>query len=641
MKISHSWLQKYFAQPLPSPEKLGELFTMHSFEIESIDDVGGDKVFDVKVLPNRAHDCLCHRGVAVEVAALTGLPMTAVAAETTGEFSSSGLSVVRTDPQFCARYSAAIIEGVKVGPSPVWLQEKLASLGQRSINNVVDALNYVMFDMGQPLHAFDAALLSTNGAAPALVVRSAHAGEEIELLDGKTYTLQNSVSVIATEAGQPLAVAGVKGGTHAQVTETTTTLVLESAHFDAVSIRKTAKALGLRTDASVRYENGYTPHATLDALQEAAALVVALAGGTITAVVDSSEPLSPAPTITIEHSAFAKLLGVEISLEKVVSMLRSLGCEVVTSGTTITVVPPVGRLDLNIEQDIIDEVGRLHGYFTIAPIKPEGIAAISKQDARTVAIEKIKHACASVGADEIYTYAFQNTGEVELENPLAQDKRFLRSTMIPALKESLARNVHNAPLTGNIDFIFTFEIGTVFARGAQDTYLGIAIAPVKKMKKSDAMVQAKIDALVAAIFEMSGVSLEIKVESGVGEVSLEALLAAMQDTSPLLGEVHVGKKFQKISPYPFMLRDIAVFVPPTIEASDVLAVIETHATELLVRTTLFDVFEKTQDDGTVKKSYAYNLVFQSEQKTLSDDEINVIMQKITDAMNAREGWLVR
>lgn len=280
MLISYKLLQSYFASPLPKPEKLGEALTFHAFEIEEIVKVKGDIVIDLKVLPNRTHDCLSHEGVAREVAAILELPLKRIPTAKLPRSSAQvpKLSVTIRDPR-AHRYSGVIIQGIKVGPSPKWLREALETLGQRSINNIVDATNYVMFRTGQPLHAFDQAKV----AGSAIIVRPAKEAETLTTLDGKYVSLDPSIMVIADKEA-PLALAGIKGGTRAEVDMATSTIIIESANFDASTIRMTAQRLGIKTDASKRFESGRTSEATLPALLEVATLILSLAGGTSTRV---------------------------------------------------------------------------------------------------------------------------------------------------------------------------------------------------------------------------------------------------------------------------------------------------------------------------------------------------------------------
>src|SRR3990167_738045 len=291
MKISKQWLDTFFNAPLLEASILADALTFHAFEIDGVEKVGNDDVLDVKVTPNRGHDALSHRGIAKELSAILKLPLAndpfavrPLLAPVTTDVS------VELSSKLCKRYIAGYIKGVKVGPSPEWLKTRLEAVGQRSINNVVDATNFVMFNIGQPLHAFDAGKLGSLKIG----VRAAKDGEVMVALDKKEYTLGRSTLVI-TAADAPVGIAGVKGGMPAAINETTKDIVIESANFDGVSVRKTAQALRLRTDASARFEQVLSPEIAAHGMQAVAALIQELAGGELAGFADVySEPQKPA-----------------------------------------------------------------------------------------------------------------------------------------------------------------------------------------------------------------------------------------------------------------------------------------------------------------------------------------------------------
>src|SRR6185369_9129230 len=287
MKISLNWLQKYFDAPLPDGEKIADAYTFHAFEIDAIE---GD-MLDVKVLPNRAADALSHRGLAKELSAILDVPVAKDPLRdplpTWNLGGSTSLSVEIEDPKKCLRYIGAVVKGVKVGPSPAWLKEALEAVGQRSINNVVDATNFVMLDVGQPLHAFDAKKLDEKGGGYAIGVRSAKEGEKITTLTGEEYELTpNIVLITDANADAPIGIAGIKGGKRAEVTSETTDIVVESANFDGTTTRRAAQALKLFTEASQRFQNRPSPELAAYGMRDVLALITEIAGGEVEAVVD-------------------------------------------------------------------------------------------------------------------------------------------------------------------------------------------------------------------------------------------------------------------------------------------------------------------------------------------------------------------
>src|SRR3989344_2361188 len=364
MKISKQWLDTFFASPLPPAQELADALTFHAFEIDGIEKLShpmtefGDEVLDVKVTPNRGHDALSHRGIAKELSAILKLLLAndpfvlrPLLAPVTTDVS------VELDSKLCKRYIAGYIKGVKVGPSPEWLKQRLEAVGQRSINNVVDATNFVMFNMGQPLHAFDAGKLGSLNIG----VRAAKDGEVMVALDKKEYTLNSSMLVV-TAADAPVGIAGVKGGMPAAIDETTKDIVIESANFDGVSVRKTAQALKLRTDASARFEQVLSPEVAAHGMQAVAALIQELAGGELRGFVDVyPEPQKPAfASVTVEK--VNAVLGTALTGADIADAFARLGFAYKEEAGVFEVQAPFERLDITIPEDLIEEVARVVGY---------------------------------------------------------------------------------------------------------------------------------------------------------------------------------------------------------------------------------------------------------------------------------------
>ena len=402
MKISRNWLQTYFSDSLPDAQILSDALTFHAFEIDGIESKASDFILDVKVTPNRGHDCLSHRGIAKELSAILKLPMK-MGVQAAGEvnFSAAGhngdaakltspaasLVEVSIDTPLCSRYIAAHIQGVKVGTSPQWLRERLEALGQRSINNIVDATNYVMFDLGQPLHAFDANKLQAiskdtfsaaghNGDAVkvsfeiAIQVRPARAGEKLLALDEKEYELNESMLVIVdSNADKAIGVAGVKGGMPAGIHETTTDIILESANFDGVSVRKTAQALRLRTDASQRFEQQISPELAQQGMQAVIKLIFEIAGGELVGYTDEYPIKQEQKWVSVTVEKINKVLGMSLTGAEVADVFQRLALPYKEQEGVFEVVVPLERLDLEISEDLIEEVGRIIGYDRVMPLQ--------------------------------------------------------------------------------------------------------------------------------------------------------------------------------------------------------------------------------------------------------------------------------
>src|SRR3989344_4701610 len=325
MVVSYQWLESYFKEKLPSPESVKETLIFHAFEVESMEKRGDDTIFDIKVLPDRAHDCLSHRGIARELSAHLKIPLVEENSNEVQEHkkTSRPLSIVNNEEMLCRRYAGRIVEHVTVGPSPDVLKKSLLGIGQKSINNIVDATNYVMFDIGQPLHAFDA-----DKVIGKIVVRKAHEDEHIITLDGKDVALDSETLIIVDDEG-PLAIAGIKGGTKAQITDATKTIILEAANFAPGAIRKTSRRLGIQTDSSKRFENERSPEGVKEALERVTALIQRVAGDDlhIGALVDiySRKPNSYIVGVSIDE--VNDVLGTNLSEHDIILILKRASFE--------------------------------------------------------------------------------------------------------------------------------------------------------------------------------------------------------------------------------------------------------------------------------------------------------------------------
>jgi phenylalanyl-tRNA synthetase beta chain len=648
MKVSVAWLQKYMSEPLPqTPELVGAL-TFHSSEVEEVIGEGEDTVLDVKILPDRASYGLCHRGVAYELAASLGRTLAEDPLRTPLPEYPAGVAapvnVTIDDPEKCRRYMAARITGVKVGPSPEWLRRALERVGQRSINNIVDATNYVMLNIGQPLHAFDAGKLDVKSGAPEVRVRGAHAGESITTLTGDEYALPEGTLLITDGTNDAvLGIAGVKGGKAAELTETTTDLIIEAANFEATGIRKASQALKLWTDASLRFQNSLSPELVAYGMRDVVALIQELAGGELHGVVDAyPTPETPRAPVTATREMLNGLLGTSFSVEEIEGALTQLSLSYVKEGETFTVRPPFERRDIAIWQDLAEEVGRILGYECVTPAALPAMQAAPDQK-EFAGIEAIKDVLVAHGFTEISTPSFAAEGEIALANPLQQERPFLRASLAANMDDALARAAAIAPRAlGPEPMLKLFELGTVFTKGGEHLSLALGYRQLVG-KASAAVLDEAVDALTTA-FPASGIAKpERASEAGAPgsliELSLENVDLDSIGAQAELARISLGA-YTPFSIYPFALRDIAVWTPEGTEESQVALLIQEQASELLARMDLFDRFEKAGDEGT-RISYAFRLVFQADDRTLSDADIDPLMTRITDALNANAGWQVR
>jgi len=636
MKVSLAWLQSYFEQPLPNAEALSNSLTFHVAEIE---EVAGD-MLDVNVLPDRAAYMMSHRGVAKEVSAITNIPLTRdPLKEALPEYPSVNRLAVQLDEEGkTARYIGALLTGVTVGPSPQWLKSALESVGQRSINNVVDATNYVMLDVGQPLHAFDAKKLVSREGNYAITVRGAEEDEFATTLTGEDYKLPKGTLVITDgndTAGTILGIAGVKGGLHAKVDESTTDLILEAANFDGPSVRKAAQSLKLFTDASARFQNKPSPVLTSYGMRDLIALIQKVAGGTVVDVTDVFPKPEESHTVSVSAARINGILGSSFISEEIRGVFDRLGFSYTEVEDTFIVLVPFERRDLVIAEDLVEEVGRILGYDRISGEALPLLQGIPNQS-RFRGIEMIRDFLIERGFAEVSTPSFAAEGEIELENPLQSDKPYLRASLVPNLKEALTRAAMIAPRTlGPDPLVKLFEVGTVFTKNGEAMILSMGIVAVGGKPTTAALaLKEYVATLEQEILQTPGAA-NMSLEGQMVEVNLTKLNLEKlgEDYAPMTVSQGVYRPY---SLYPFALRDIAVWTPEGTEESEVASAIAKDAGDYLVRIDLFDRFEK--EDRT---SYAFRLVFESSDRTLADTDLDPAMERITESLNAKDGWDVR
>lgn len=628
MQISYKNLQEYFDGKLPSPEVLAQALTFHAWEIESIEKVGSDTVLDVKVLPDKSAWALSHRGIAKDLSVILNIPLVhdPLSEKIILEPVANNVHVTLKTPT-CQVYTAALIQGVKVGPSPKWLKNTLASLGQKSINNVVDVTNYVMFGLGQPLHAFDAKKLD----GLSITVRQAKDGEAFSSLTGESYTLTPHDAVIADGVTDAvLGLAGVKGGKLAEVDTETTDILLESANFDALHIRKTSQRHKLRTDASMRFENGIVPMMAEHGLVHTVQLLIKETGGTLIGYQVSGETKKDPIPVSVTLTKINRVLGLSLSMEDVENIIKRFGYTYVTDRETITVTPPFERPDLIIPEDVIEEIGRIHGYEHVPSVKIEPIPR-TEINKRFFYAEAVRDALVALGFSEIFTSSFREKDTVQLANALASDKGYLRSSLRENMNDALAKNAPLSDLFGT-DRARLFEIGTVFGDSGEQLALALGARSPSgyKAKSDDPVLQAVCEEL-QKILGVLGV-----IKDGIVEIDFGTAVDALP--TPLAYQKHEHSKdisYVPFSPYPFLSRDIAFWADESATKEDAESVVREHVGNLAIRITFLDRFQK---DGKV--SYAFRIVFQSYEKTLTALEADALMQTIGSAVSAK-GWEVR
>jgi len=685
MLFSYNWLQSFFQKKLPNPGKLAELLTMHSFEVEEVKRFGGDFDLDIDILSSRGPDCFSHIGIAREIAALLNCKLRIVNGklfEDKNLKAKDFVSVDIKDKNTCPRYTARVIVDVKVAPVPRWIQEKLTVCGLRPINNIVDILNYVMLETGQPLHAFDLEKIENRK----IIVRFAKKGEKILTLDEEKYDLDEDILIIADEKS-PLAIAGIKGGKKAEIDKKTKTVVLESANFNPKVIRRGSRKIDLKTDASWRFEHGIDPNLTEIAINRAAGLIQDISGGKITQGLVDFYPKKVLPKkIKLDLDYVEGLLGVKIPQKEIIKILKSLNFKIIqhlkSNIQHLIVEVPTFRLDINIPEDLIEEIGRIYGYQKIPSTFPMSILIPPKRNLEIFWEDMAKNILKEAGFSEVYNYSFisnlqlttynlQLKNVIEVENPTSADFQYLRPSLIPNLLKNIQKNQKF------FKEIRIFELGKVFkiANLKFQNANFLEKRMLTALLTGEAFYQAKgvVDSLlnkmgISNIWfaeyqptpEDSKISIwqprkcaEIKIDGEeigfLGEISpkiLEILKIGgkvvvfdldFEKLQKISSEEH---EYQPISKYPAAIRDLAILVPQKVRVAEVLNKIYDAGGNLIRDVDLFDIYEGEElPEG--KKNLAFHIIYQSADRTLSSKEIDEIQQKIIKAFQEEPEWEVR
>ena len=656
----------------------------------------GDIVLELDVLPNMAR-CLSLIGVAREVAALTGQRLNRryidVPVQAMGDPIGEQVKVAIEDPKLCRRYLAALIKNVRIGPSPSWMQYRLTYSGMRPISNIVDITNYILLEWGQPLHAFDYDVLKRRAGdkAPTIAVRPARAGEKLTTLEKKpgggdeniVRELTPEHLIIADSVG-PIALAGVKGGVETGVTEQTTNILLESANFDAVSIRRTMKHFNLPSEASVRFSKGIHPEVVKHAADQAAEMMRTLALGKICqGVVDSYPAPIPAQPIILEMQEVSKLLGVSLPEREIVQTLQALEFIVERDAPeTLAVRTPGHRIDATGSADLIEEVARIHGYDKLPATLLADRLPRQQNNRPLVLEEQTRDILVNCGLQEVICYSLTQdkdesrlgaTGDyVRLKNPISPERSVMRRTLLNGVLEAVVANVKHRP------DVRVFEVGPVYLPKAGDklpTEPRRATIVLTGPRWPDFRSVDGVDAPKAAVdfYDLKGVVEELTGDLHVPEVSYRhataswlhparaaellikgqpagafgelhpkvaeayglgsdrLVLAAELDLEAILAAVPDRHKYRPVSVFQPALRDVAVVVPEATPAEQVLQAIREAGGDLLASVRLFDLYRGPNiPAGT--KSLAYALSYQAPDRTLDAKEIDKAHRKIEDRL---------
>jgi phenylalanyl-tRNA synthetase beta chain len=615
-----------------------------------------DTILDLEITPNRA-DLLSYTGIAREVAALTKKDSSFVIRHSSLPTNTDG--VVIESPAECPFYTARKISGVKVGASPAWLKQKLEASGVRSINNIVDITNFAMLETGQPLHAFDADKLLPGR----IRVELARDSEEFLALDGKTYKL-TSQNLVIVNVEKTIAIAGVMGGEETGVTESTTNVILESAYFQPSNIRRTARALGLISDSSYRFERGVDPEGVLHASQRATDLIVELAGGEAAPEVATA---GAAPdfrrSVTLRKGRCSQVLGTEVPGAFIGETLTRFG--LATSGDHIWNVPSF-RQDLTREIDLVEEITRVFGIENIPPRETSRYVESSATDRAHDRDMRLRRSLAAQGFYETRTLSLVDENAVRgfehairLRNSLTSDQTVLRPSLIDGLMRALAHNARAGAKSLRV-----FELGRVFRADGREERTVLALAMMGPLAEKSWRAADERD---ADIFDLKGVVASL----GLGELAFEplenpalALAAAIKLDGAQVGcagkvwpararendiagavviaEIELpsphraAQKFSAISKFPAVTRDIAFIAPTDVQHAQVAEVLQKPGEPLLAGVELFDVFTDPtgQKVAAGRKSMAYSLTYRAKDRTLTAEEVNAAHARLKDFLKA-------
>jgi len=680
MKISYNWLKKYLKNKLPEPKKLAEILTLHSFEVESVKRKGDDYVLDIDILPNRAHDCLSYIGIAKEIVILTGneFKVPDIKFQEDKKLKTKDfIKIEIKNKKDCPRYAGQVILGVQICSSPKWLQENLKSCGLQPINNIVDIGNYVMLETGQPIHAFD-----LNKIKEKIIVRRAEKGEKIKALDNKVYKLSQDILVIADKE-KAIGIAGIKGGESTCIDATTKNILIESANFNRKIIRKASQKLKLRTDASLRFENGMDPNLIDFAQERMAFMLKEIAKGNVLKGMVDFYPEKVLPKkIKLDLKYVDKLLGIKISESKIKEILKKLNFKFSRiKENKITIEIPTQRIDISIQEDLIEEIGRIYGYKNIPYIFPETILNLPKKNNKVFWQKQCQNILKERGFSEVYNYSFISEEEknifncqddrlLQLENPISALNKYLRPSLIPGLLKNTKDNLKN------LDEIKIFEFGNIFTKNQKISEKNVLVGILsKKDIKNESFYELK--GIVDSLLNKLGITdvcyddyqptlklscsylwhpkkcAEIKINNKkvgfLGQINPDIIedMGIKQkvfifdlDFDVLVKLFSSEYEYKPVSFYPAAIRDLSILTPQGTKVVDVLNVINRAGGILVKDVDLFDIYS---GEGIIqgKENFAFHIIYQANDRTLSPKEIDNIQQKIIKALEQNIEWEVR
>lgn len=683
MKFTYSWIKRYIDLKA-TPKEISDSLTMAGLEVASVKKIGADYLFEAEVTTNRP-DWLGVIGIARELSAIfkkkLKLPQSeikkTVLLKYKGDFS---VSVV--DKKTCPRYTARIIHDIKTGPSPEWLKNSIESIGLRPVNNIADITNFCLFEFGQPLHAFDLDKLKGNK----IIVREAIKGETIVTIDGVKRTLDEGALVIADE-GYPVAIAGIMGGMDTEVTGATKNILLESAYFEPSAIRRAARKLALTSESSYRFEREVAWDNVQRCSDRASLLIAELTKGKISAKFfdEGKNPLK-AKSITLSDKRVNKILGIDISLDFMKESLECLGFDVTVNKDTLCVRTNSLRRDIKEDIDLIEEIARLYGYDKIPPRIPKELITDHREDEGSIRSKAYlaKDILVSLGFNEVVSYSLispvilEKLGAeideavIRIKNPVSEEQAIMRPTLIGNLAGIASFNLNRKEALVSI-----FELGNIYRRQAggfkEELYLAGALCGTldgswrEKPRHADFFdLKGALEELFARLgiktAEFNGEPREILEDSSSCGIYINekciGLLGGLRSEhldrfdlkerlfifeinfSAILDDINMCRHFSAIPKYPSVKRDISFVVDENVSSARIMQVIKRGANALIKEIRLFDKYGGGHIPAG-KKSLAYSIEYRSNDRTLTDDEVNSLHSNITNTLTSELGAQIR
>ncbi len=674
MKISYNWIREYIDFK-ESPERLAEILTNSGSEVKAMGRIGGDYVMDIEITPNRS-DCLSYTGVAREISALTGKkikipPLKVKRKESSGQ---APFTVDIKDKDLCPRYTARFIRDVKVGQSPDWLKKKIILMGLRPVNNIVDITNYVLFELGQPMHAFDYDKIK----GKTVVIRRSRKAEKIASIDNVERPLEKDMLIIADEV-RPIAIGGVMGGLDAEVTETTKNILLESAYFDPVSVRRTSFKLALTSESSYRFERGVDPGMVLPASERATLLIADICGGKIGELVDKGTRPGREKNVPLRIERLNKILNLNLKESYVKKVLSGLFLKVASPKKGIIRASiPSFRQDIRYEVDLIEEVSRIYGYENIAMTIPRIISNPERKPLPWKARERASEVLTSLGLNEVITYGMVSKGNmqkifdfdflertiIKVKNYLSFDQECMRPSLIPGILGVLAYNMNRGVKDMKI-----FEIGTVYSRDSKTGYsektnLGIALMGLSSddwQRQKSNVTFLDLKGMLEILFSKLGFEIE-KLEFSlpkilykgkpIGSTTMlddavqkafdlkqEAFLAEI-DFDALIKFVNLEKRFSDIPKYPSIKRDISLIAGEDASFAEIATVVAAHGGGFVEKVEPLEKYTGKQIPAGYH-GLSFRVEYREKYRTLTTEEVDRIHTAIRKSLTETLGVKLR